>query len=126
MEVNMEKKHFAIEAIQTSILFLILIVISLLYLKLDTIHHFFESLNDEVKKMSYTNSVENKVQHDYSASLEKSEIRGAMLSQLTHIVAMAQNYYRLPKTFSGGGGSFSGFEIPTALKKSKVGTHELV
>ncbi len=47
--------------------------------------------------------------------------RDAVISQMTTLAAMAQQYYRKPTALGGGGNSFSGFEIPKNLKESPDG-----
>ncbi len=42
----------------------------------------------------------------------------AVISDLTTIGSMAQQYYRKPTAMGGGGNSFAGWEIPKSLEKT--------
>jgi Tfp pilus assembly protein PilE len=44
--------------------------------------------------------------------------RDAVISDLTTIAAMAQQYYRKPTAMGGGGNTFTGFTIPTSLQQT--------
>jgi Tfp pilus assembly protein PilE len=44
--------------------------------------------------------------------------RDAVISDLTTIAAMAQQYYRKPVAMGGGGNTFTGFTIPTSLQQT--------
>ena len=41
--------------------------------------------------------------------------RDAIVSDLTNLAAMAQQYYRKPDALGGGGNSFTGWTVPTQL-----------
>jgi hypothetical protein len=61
----------------------------------------------------------------FSASSANAN-RDAVVSDLTNLGAMAQQYYRKPKAMGGGGNSFAGFtdtNIPAPLKSNANGTY---
>lgn len=67
-----------------------------------------------------------KVTYD-SAAQETSEPQktlDAMISEMTQMAAMAQQYYRKPVTLGGGGNRFRGWVIPETMKDTKSGTYE--
>ena len=49
--------------------------------------------------------------------------RNAVISDLTNLAAMAQQYYRKPKALAGGGNSFVGWTIPKSLETTANGTY---
>lgn len=42
----------------------------------------------------------------------------AVISDLTNLAAMAQQYYRKPAALGGGGNSFTGWQIPVNLRQT--------
>ena len=44
--------------------------------------------------------------------------RDAVISDMTNLAAMAQQYYRKPAALGGGGNKFDNWEIPTNLKST--------
>jgi len=51
-----------------------------------------------------------------ASSLEAN--KSAMVADLQTIGSMAQQYYRKPAAMGGGGNSFTGWTVPTSLKKT--------
>ncbi|MCX6150387.1 MAG: hypothetical protein NTX22_07705 [Ignavibacteriales bacterium] len=54
--------------------------------------------------------------------------RDAVVSDLTNLASMAQQYYRKPLAMGGGGNSFVGFtagKIPNSLKSNPNGTYSI-
>ena len=49
--------------------------------------------------------------------------RNAVISDLTNLAAMAQQYYRKPTALAGGGNSFVGWTIPKSLETTANGTY---
>lgn len=74
----------------------------------------FTYSTSEIEHISFSNQNEKTVNAANSA-------RDAVVSQLTTLAAMAQQYYRKPTALGGGGNSFGGFEIPKNLKESPDG-----
>lgn len=50
----------------------------------------------------------------FNANAEESA-KDTVVSGATNIAAMAQQYYKKPKSMGGGGNSFAGFSIPSNL-----------
>lgn len=48
----------------------------------------------------------------------KNANRDAVISDLTTLAAMAQQYYRKPSAMGGGGNSFVGWTVPTSLTRT--------
>ncbi len=49
--------------------------------------------------------------------------RDAVISDLTNLASMAQQYYRKPEALGGGGNDFDGWTIPTQLASTANGTY---
>lgn len=49
--------------------------------------------------------------------------RDAVISDLTTLAAMSQQYYRKPTAMGGGGNSFTGWSIPTTLASTANGSY---
>ena len=49
--------------------------------------------------------------------------KDAIVSDLTNLSALAQQYYRKPAALGGGGNSFSGFTVPSQLQTTANGTY---
>ncbi len=63
----------------------------------------------------------------FSASSSNAN-RDAVVSDLTNLASMAQQYYRKPKAMGGGGNSFEGFTddlVPASLKENANGTYAI-
>lgn len=48
----------------------------------------------------------------------KNANRDAVISDLTTLAAMAQQYYRKPTAMGGGGNSFVGWTVPSSLQRT--------
>jgi Tfp pilus assembly protein PilE len=57
----------------------------------------------------------------FSSSSSQSN-RDAVISDLTNIASMAQQYYRKPAALAGGGNTFTGWTIPASLSSNGNGT----
>jgi hypothetical protein len=121
----MNKKNNLVETIKISVLLLVFGMLVLLYTKLNSIQVALISLNNEIKKISTSSLIINQIEESYASSVETIRIREAILSDLYHIAAFAQQHYRKPKSLGGGENSFLGFEIPIALQKSKHGVYKI-
>ncbi len=51
--------------------------------------------------------------------------RNAVISDLTNLASMAQQYYRKPTALAGGNQSFTGWTIPSALDTTANGTYSI-
>jgi len=51
--------------------------------------------------------------------------RDAVISDLTTLAAMAQQYYRKPTAMGGGGNSFASFSIPSSLESTANGSYSI-
>ena len=51
--------------------------------------------------------------------------RNAVISDLTNLASMAQQYYRKPTALAGGNQSFTGWTIPASLDTTANGTYAL-
>ncbi|MDF1611316.1 hypothetical protein [Stygiobacter electus] len=49
--------------------------------------------------------------------------RDAVIADLTNLASMAQQFYRKPTALGGGGNTFTGWTIPTALATTGNGTY---
>jgi len=49
--------------------------------------------------------------------------RDAVISDLTNLASMAQQFYRKPAALGGGGNTFTGWTIPAALDTTGNGTY---
>ena len=49
--------------------------------------------------------------------------RDAVISDMTNLASMAQQYYRKPSALGGGGNSFAGWTIPTQLRSNANGSY---
>ena len=49
----------------------------------------------------------------------------AVISDLTNLASMAQQYYRKPEAMGGGGNSFVGFSIPATLDTTANGVYTI-
>lgn len=49
--------------------------------------------------------------------------RDAVISDLTNLASLAQQYYRKPTALGGGGNAFTNWTIPTALATTGNGTY---
>ena len=49
--------------------------------------------------------------------------RDAVISDLTTLAAMSQQYYRKPTAMGGGGNTFTGWTIPTSLETTANGSY---
>lgn len=49
--------------------------------------------------------------------------RDAVISDMTNLAAMAQQYYRKPGALGGGGNTFTGWSIPTNLQSTANGSY---
>ena len=49
--------------------------------------------------------------------------RDAVISDLTTLAAMSQQYYRKPTAMGGGGNEFTGWTIPTTLQSTANGSY---
>ena len=49
--------------------------------------------------------------------------RDAVISDLTNLASLAQQFYRKPTALGGGGNTFTGWTIPTALATTGNGTY---
>lgn len=49
--------------------------------------------------------------------------RDAVISDLTNLASLAQQYYRKPKSLGGGGNKFTGWTIPAQLDTTANGTY---
>jgi hypothetical protein len=49
--------------------------------------------------------------------------RDGLISEMTAVAALAQEYYRKPSELSGGSNSFTGFVIPTNLQRTTNGRY---
>ena len=52
--------------------------------------------------------------------------RDAVISDLTTLAAMSQQYYRKPTAMGGGGNEFTGWLIPTTLQSTANGSYSAV
>ena len=52
--------------------------------------------------------------------------RNAVISDLTNLASMAQQYYRKPTALAGGNQSFVGWSIPSSLTSTANGTYSIV
>ena len=50
----------------------------------------------------------------------------AVVSDLTNLAAMSQQYYRKPEALGGGGNKFDGWDIPANLKTTANGSYSRV
>ena len=50
--------------------------------------------------------------------------RDAVISDLTTLAAMSQQYYRKPTAMGGGGNTFTGWEIPQSLESTANGSYD--
>jgi Tfp pilus assembly protein PilE len=50
--------------------------------------------------------------------------RDAVISDLTTLAAMSQQYYRKPTAMGGGGNTFTGWTIPTSLQSTANGSYD--
>ncbi len=53
---------------------------------------------------------------DINVKFDELEVKNMVQADVTKIFSLSQIYYRKPKIFDGGGGSFYGFTIPADLK----------
>ena len=51
--------------------------------------------------------------------------RDAVISDMTNLASMAQQYYRKPTSLGGGGNAFTNWELPPALDTTGNGNYEL-
>jgi len=51
--------------------------------------------------------------------------RNAVISDLTNLASMAQQYYRKPTALAGGNQSFTGWTIPSSLDTTANGTYKV-
>jgi Tfp pilus assembly protein PilE len=58
----------------------------------------------------------------FSASAVSAN-RDAVISDLTNLAALGQQYYRKPAALGGGGNTFTGWTIPTQLATTGNGTY---
>ncbi len=49
--------------------------------------------------------------------------RDAVISDMTNLAAMAQQFYRKPVALGGGGNTFTGWTIPTQLQSNANGSY---
>ena len=49
--------------------------------------------------------------------------RDAVISDLTTLAAMSQQYYRKPTAMGGGGNTFTGWSVPTSLASTANGSY---
>lgn len=49
--------------------------------------------------------------------------RDAVISDMTNLASMAQQYYRKPSSLGGGGNAFTGWTVPAALDTTGNGTY---
>ena len=49
--------------------------------------------------------------------------RDAVISDLTTLAAMSQQYYRKPTAMGGGGNTFTGWSVPTSLSSTANGSY---
>jgi len=49
--------------------------------------------------------------------------RNAVISDMTNLASMAQQYYRKPTALAGGNQTFTGWDIPTSLDTTANGTY---
>jgi len=59
-------------------------------------------------------------------SAEPQKTMDAMISDMTQLASLAQQYYKKPTTLGGGGNSFKGWWIPENMKDNKNGTYTFV
>lgn len=59
----------------------------------------------------------------FSASATSAN-RDAVISDLTNLAAMAQQYYRKPEALGGGGNTFTGWDVPGNLLQTANGTYK--
>ncbi len=60
----------------------------------------------------------------FNANSESSN-RDAVISDLTNLGSMAQQYYKKPLSMAGGGNSFKNWKIPTSLATTANGTYSI-
>ena len=62
--------------------------------------------------------------NQFTASAQESN-RDAMVLDMTNIAMAAQQYIRKPRELGGGGRSFAGFTIPSAIDTTLNGTYTI-
>lgn len=58
----------------------------------------------------------------FTASIMQAN-RDAVISDLTNLASMSQQYYRKPSALGGGGNTFTGWTIPSSLNTTGNGTY---
>jgi hypothetical protein len=106
----MEKKIFYVLIYNSIIGTLILILFFLLYLKL-------------YSPLSTISSITDNFDKNKNISGAVSSNRDGLVADLNNLGAMAQQFYRKPTSFGGGGNDFTGWKIPARTEITPNGSY---
>jgi len=79
---------------------------------------FSQQINESMKKKI--------IEQNIDIAKKAVENRDAIVKELTNLASYAQQYYRKPPVFGGGGNSFKGWTVPSQLVSTTNGKYSTI